>query len=415
MADVARGGEPYFAHHRFPLILNRHQSDFSSWRIPLCAQMLHGDRDGRIRRREGKWKEVNLPIHLDHAMNQCRGGSLGTSSADNFNNMNDFNEDLSGDGNIDNRSSTASFNAYARKKLARIPSEVINSSANTNKEQIESTREISDGPPTSPFHHVLPRPRLVIEFDTQAVGGVEKGGSIRNKIRNRIVADNEWRRVPNRDPALSISLDLSPPSSMATHSLDFYGNSYSSQIALESVSMDGHPLLDSLRLPVETSIILLTQTAALLPYIILSRRALNYTWIAIVDYFRGRTFRTTYTKLERAYLRYYEFPAVTRAIARLVSQIGILLGLSWAVRLWMFWVFSSDVAPIVFGASGIDIALVGARSGRKFAIGPGWKVGLPCHRRGKGMAWLCGFFWIGTVVGIGHVVGVAVSAIVLSG
>jgi hypothetical protein len=25
------------------------------------------------------------------------------------------------------------------------------------------------------------------------------------------------------------------------------------------------------------------------------------------------------------------------------------------------------------------------------------------------MAWLCGFFWIGTVVGIGHVVGVALS------
>jgi hypothetical protein len=326
--------------------------------------------------------------------------------------MSDFNEDLTGDGKIDSRSSTASFNAYARKKLTSTPSEVINSSANTNKEQIESTQEISDGPP---FHHVLPRPRLVIEFDSQAVSGVNKGGSIRNNIRSRIVADNEWRRVSNRDPALSISLDLSPPSSMATHSLDFYGNSSSSLIELERASMDGQTLLESLRLPVETSIILLTQTAALLPYLILSRRALNYTWIAIVDYFRGRTFRTTYTKLERAYLRYYEFPAVTRAIARLVSQIGILLGLSWAVRLWMFWVFSSDVAPIVFGASGIDIALVGARSGRKFAIGPGWKVGLPCHRRGKGMAWLCGFFWIGTVVGIGHVVGVAVSAIGFSG
>jgi hypothetical protein len=136
---------------------------------------------------------------------------------------------------------------------------------------------------------------------------------------------------------------------------------------------------------------------------------LNYAWIAIVDYFRGRTFRTTYTKLERAYLRYYEFPAVTRAISRLVSQMGILLGLSWAVRLWMFWVFSSDVAPFVFGTTGFDVALAGARAGRKIAIGPGWNVGLPCHGRGKGMAWLCGFFWIGSVVGIGHVLGVAVS------
>jgi hypothetical protein len=411
MTDVARGSETYFA-CRFPLILNRHHRDFSKWRIPPP-----GDGDGRRHGREGKWNKVNLLIQLDHAMNHCRGGSLGTSSADNFNNMNGFNEDLSADGNIYNRSSTASLNAYSRTKLTSTPYKVISSSAKTNKQQIESTREISDDPPTSPYHHVLPGPRLVIEFDTQVVGGVEKGGSIRNKIRSRIRADNEWDRVPNRDPALSISLDLSPPSSKATHSLDIYENSSSSQIEPESAKVDDQTFLESLRLPVKTSIILLTQTAALLPHLILSRRALNYTWIAIVDYFRGRTFRTTYTKLERAYLRYYEFPAVTRAIARLVSQIGILLGLSWVVRLWLFRVFSSDYSGwrhaeehIVFGASGVGIALAGARAGRTFAIGPGWKVGLPCHRRGKGMAWLSGFVWIGTVVGIGHVVGVAVSA-----
>ena len=412
MTDLAHGSEIYFAHHRYPLILNRNLRDFSSWRIPPYAQIIHVDGDGRRRRREEIWNGFNLPIHIKLAMVQCRGGSLGSSTAENFYNNDDFNDDLIGDEKIDNRSTGASFNAYSRTKSTNVPYEVINASTKTNKQEIDSALEIIDDCPNSPYHrvqHLLPRPRLAIEFDTQAVDGVDKGGSIRQKIRSRIGPDNEWKRVPNRGPALSISLDLSPPSSMATHNLDIHGNSSPSQNEQECSSSDNQSLLESLRIPVETSIILLTQTAALLPHLILSRRALNYTWIAIVDYFRGRTFRTTYTKLERAYLRYYEFPAVTRACARLVSQIGILLGLSWAVRLWMFWVFSSDVAPIVFGATGIDIALAGARAGRKIAIGPGWKVGLPCHRRGKGMAWLCGFFWIGTVVGIGHVVGVALS------
>ncbi|KAL3800405.1 hypothetical protein ACHAW5_009083 [Stephanodiscus triporus] len=411
MTDLAHGSETYFAHHRYPLILNRNLRDFSSWRIPPYAQILHVDGDGRRRRREEIWNGFNLPIHIKLAMVQCRGGSLGSSTAENFYNNDDFNEDLIGDAKIYNRS-TVSFDACSRTKSTNVPCEIINASTMTNKREIDSAREIIDDRPNSPYHqvqHLLPRPRLAIEFDTHAVNGVDKGGSIRTKIRSRIGPDNEWKRVPNRGPALSISLDLSPPSLMATHNLDIHENSSPSQNEHECASSDDQNLLESLRIPVETSIILLYQTAALLPHLILSRRALNYTWIAIVDYFRGRTFRTTYTKLERAYLRYYEFPAVTRACARLVSQIGILLGLSWAVRLWMFWVFSSDVAPIVFGATGIDIALVGARAGRKIAIGPGWKVGLPCHRRGKGMAWLCGFFWIGTVVGIGHVVGVALS------
>jgi len=130
-----------------------------------------------------------------------------------------------------------------------------------------------------------------------------------------------------------------------------------------------------------------------------------------VDYFRGRVFRTTFTKLERAYLRYYEFPAATRATARLVSQIGILLGLSWAVRWWMIWVLSNEDGPMVLGVSGVDVGLVGTSSRDAASRPDWWKVGLPCHMRGKGMAWLCGFIWIGAVVGIGHACAMAVSVI----
>ena len=112
---------------------------------------------------------------------------------------------------------------------------------------------------------------------------------------------------------------------------------------------------------------------------------------------------------ERAYLRYYEFPAVTRAMARLVSQLGILIGLSWAVRWWMIWVLmGNSVGPMVMDViTGIDDGMVGVAGGR--FPGPGWKVGLPCHQRGKGMAWLCGFFWIASVVSIGHAFAMALS------
>jgi hypothetical protein len=177
--------------------------------------------------------------------------------------------------------------------------------------------------------------------------------------------------------------------------------------------------------PIPTTITLLTQTASLVPPLILARRTLNFTWTAIVDYFRGRTIRTTFTKLERVYLRYYEFPAVIRAIARIGSQIGILLGLSWIVRLWIIWVCSAnDVSwpsVMILGVTaGIDniwsVGLDGgtgndgSRTGSAMLLGPSLTVGLPCHQRGKGIAWLCGFIWIAAVVGIGHACAMAVSS-----
>ena len=74
---------------------------------------------------------------------------------------------------------------------------------------------------------------------------------------------------------------------------------------------------------------------------------------------------------------------------------------------------NNNSVAMMMGVTGTeDVGTMGAMSiggMGESAIGPGWKVGLPCHRRGKGMAWLCGFIWIGAVVGIGHVLAMAVS------
>ena len=44
---------------------------------------------------------------------------------------------------------------------------------------------------------------------------------------------------------------------------------------------------------------------------------------------RGRYIRKTYTKLENLYIRYYELPAVLRAISRTLTQVLILFVLSF--------------------------------------------------------------------------------------
>lgn len=346
------------------------------------------------------------------------------------------------------------------------------------EEEDQGTSENSDKSSSTLSHHhrkyyFPPKAittRLVIEFDTHAImSGSSSGGgvfprrgttSLRNRIGTRIGgtddANNYWtqrRRRRRRHlsththanrqfPSLSISFDVNPatttPSSSATTVIEggnstaawhesnntFRNDDKSSQEEQQqqyrSCSNNAVPVRPLLLAP--TILTLLTQTATLLPPLILARRTLNMTWTAIVDYFRGRTIRTTFTKMERAYLRYYEFPAVTRAMARIGSQIGILLSLSWGVRLWMIWVCSSsgsgsssDVSwptSMVLGVTGFDAmrSSVGmSSSSSSILLGPGLKVGLPCHQRGKGIAWLCGFIWIGAVVGIGHACAMAVS------
>ena len=344
------------------------------------------------------------------------------------------------------------------------------------EDEDEGTSENSDKSSSTLSHHhrkyyFPPKAittRLVIEFDTHAImSGSSSGGgvfprrgttSLRNRIGTRIGgtddANNYWTQRRRRHlsththanrqfPSLSISFDVNPAttttsSSSATTVIEggnstaawhesnntFRNDDKSSQEEQQqqyrSCSNNAVPVRPLLLAP--TILTLLTQTATLLPPLILARRTLNMTWTAIVDYFRGRTIRTTFTKMERAYLRYYEFPAVTRAMARIGSQIGILLSLSWGVRLWMIWVCSSsssssssDVSwptSMVLGVTGFDAmrsSSVGTSSS-SILLGPGLKVGLPCHQRGKGIAWLCGFIWIGAVVGIGHACAMAVSS-----
>jgi hypothetical protein len=62
---------------------------------------------------------------------------------------------------------------------------------------------------------------------------------------------------------------------------------------------------------------------------ILARRVINTAGELVYDYMRGRYIRTTYTKMENLYIRYYELPAVFRAISRTVAQALILFILSF--------------------------------------------------------------------------------------
>ena len=292
-------------------------------------------------------------------------------------------------------------------------------------------------------------PRLVIEFDTQAINNSNK--SLRSRIRSRIGNnENDWDRLSRQrqhGAGLSISVDLSPSGSQSSSGSSFdYGGDRSLIAGSSTPSVynidttkDHDATTDLTKATITTLLTtytILKQSALLLPPLLLTRRALNSTRDAVVDYFRGRIFRTTFTRMERVYLRYYEFPAVIRAMSRLASQIGILLVLSVTVRYWMFIILAGDVVgPLVLGMSGMDIrqdiGMVGTSSGVSATAGGGESlsggggvggsilglrnVGLPCYQRGRGMAWLCSLIWIGAVVGTGHACTVAVSFFFLTG
>lgn len=265
---------------------------------------------------------------------------------------------------------------------------------------------------------------MTIEFDTQATfgGSSTRGGRGSGRRRGKVSTTNErvdeWNSFI-RGPGLSISFDAfprhDPPPlhSAADGELDGAAMQQQQQqysgVKRQQTTVKSNKLLAP---AISASLAILTQTISVLPALLLSRRVLNAVATAVVDYFRGRIFRQTFNRLERAYLRYYEFPAATRATARLVSQIVILLGLSWTVRWWMILVLlGNNVGPMVLGVTGSDLGMVGAASSSTSTTrGDGWKVvGLPCHGRGRGVAYLCGLFWIGSVVGIGHVLAMGVS------
>ncbi|KAL7464430.1 hypothetical protein ACHAXS_004768 [Conticribra weissflogii] len=283
-----------------------------------------------------------------------------------------------------------------------------------------------------------PRPRLVIELDTSCSNsgmGNNRIDGMKGRIRSRI-ENREWKRMPNlqstgfKGPTLSISLDPFAPSPSQYDNFHEQVRHDDGNAMHPAQSNIPHPgdgsttpkhqhhhhrtndsLLRSLLFPTaQAATTLLTQTTLLIPPLIISRRILNSTWNALVDYFRGRYFRTTFTRLERAYLRYYEFPALTRAVWRTVSQMGILMALSWVVRWWMivalagngvggpmmwiFWGGATDGGGAA--AAGLDSSSI-------------WKVGLPCQSQTTGVAMVCAIVWIGAVVGAGHACAMVVS------
>ena len=92
----------------------------------------------------------------------------------------------------------------------------------------------------------------------------------------------------------------------------------------------------------------------------------------INDWATGRFFRTTYTRLEKTYLLYYEAPAALRALCRTTAQIFI------------YFILSTLMA---------------------------WLVGIghpPCHSESRGLASFCALLWTSAVAGTGHAFSTAV-------
>ena len=85
-----------------------------------------------------------------------------------------------------------------------------------------------------------------------------------------------------------------------------------------------------------------------------------------IDYLTGYYLRKTFTRLERAYLRYYELPSALRAIARTGSQMCILF-------------------------------LVASIIGWVYAIGDP-----PCREEGQGLSMICSVLWISAVLAAGR-------------
>ncbi|KAL3788806.1 hypothetical protein HJC23_006259 [Cyclotella cryptica] len=246
------------------------------------------------------------------------------------------------------------------------------------------------------------RPSFVVEFDS----GI--GPSYRRGSRHDATTNNKFEHTTGC--TLSLSMDASPclhrtasvhDATMATMtSYDMYRNHTTTNRHLQpslTPSTAATPIS-----PVPTTILtILTQSALLLPPLLLTRRLLNSTSNAVIDYFRGRYFLTTFTRLERAYLRYYEFPAAIRASWRVASQIGILGAWSWLLRCWMGVVARSEENFNLYSFIRSDVPL---------DIDWGSDDGcLPCLRAGKGMPWFCGVIWIGAVVGAGHACAMAIS------
>lgn len=107
-------------------------------------------------------------------------------------------------------------------------------------------------------------------------------------------------------------------------------------------------------------------TLRLLAPLIFSRRAIVIVYKILGDYVRGRYVRKAYTRVEVAYIHYYETPATFRALCRTSSQLAVYFILSMVMK----------------ALTGITHPL--------------------CQSKSRRLASLCTLLWVGTVVGTGH-------------
>ncbi|KAK1744378.1 hypothetical protein QTG54_004911 [Skeletonema marinoi] len=116
--------------------------------------------------------------------------------------------------NVINTSSTVTNNNQLNGGSSQ-PNDITESDTSTNQ-------SLQNQSIISPSNQQQQRQRLMVEFDTQAIGNSDRfGNSIRSRIRSRIGNDNDWDRImrqQRRGAALSISLDLSPSSSSSSSS-----------------------------------------------------------------------------------------------------------------------------------------------------------------------------------------------------
>ena len=114
-------------------------------------------------------------------------------------------------------------------------------------------------------------------------------------------------------------------------------------------------------------------TLRILAPLVISKQIIVSIGKLVSDWYTGRYFRKTYSRLENIYLHYYETPATFRALSRTLSQ----------------WIVYLALARIM-----------------------GWMVGIthpPCRSEGRGLAFFCGLLWMGSVVGLGHAFAEAVA------
>ena len=154
------------------------------------------------------------------------------------------------------------------------------------------------------------RPTVLVEMDTNI--GRHHGG-----LHNDLNSDNslDTRQEGSSASTISLTMDVSQ-CLRRTNATTILIQKPDDVITDDAPSS---PPSQTIRISITTLWTMVSQTALLLPSLLITRRILNSTSNAVVDYFRGRYLRTTFTRLERAYLRYYEFPAATRAVFRVAS------------------------------------------------------------------------------------------------